>query len=76
MLHAFERKILRKIYGPIQEKGVWHPRWNSKIYNLYKDLDIMDDINIGRLGWAGHIRMEDERVLKKLLNGKFHNTNQ
>ena len=35
----------------------------------------MDDIKIRRLGWAGHIvRMEDERISKKVLNGKFHNT--
>jgi len=35
----------------------------------------MDDINVRRLGWAGHIiRMEDERLPKKFLNGKFHNT--
>jgi len=27
-----------------------------------------------RLGWAGHIiRMEDERIPKKVLSGKFHN---
>jgi hypothetical protein len=30
---------------------------------------------IRRLGWAGHIiRMEEERIPKKVLNGKFHNT--
>jgi len=35
----------------------------------------VDDINIRRLGWAGHItRTGDERILKKALNGKFHNT--
>ena len=35
----------------------------------------MDDINIRRLGWAGHItRMGDEKTLKKALNGKFYNT--
>jgi hypothetical protein len=53
-----------------------HPRWNNDIYNLYKDLNIMDDTNIRRLGWVGHIvRMEDERFpKKKVLNGKFYNT--
>jgi len=35
----------------------------------------VDNTNIRRLGWAGHIiRMEDERIPKKVLNGKFHNT--
>jgi hypothetical protein len=34
----------------------------------------VDDINIIRLGWAGHIiRTEDERIPKKVLNRKFRN---
>jgi hypothetical protein len=45
------------------------------MYNLYKHLNIVDNIQIRRLGWAGHIiRMEDERSQKKVLNGKYHNT--
>jgi len=35
----------------------------------------MEDVKIGRLGWVGHIiRMEEERILKKVLNGNFHTT--
>ena len=35
----------------------------------------MEDIKIRRLEWAGHtIRMEEERISKKVLNGKFHTT--
>ena len=34
----------------------------------------MEDIKIRRLGWAGHIMMEEERILKKVLNGNFHTT--
>jgi len=76
MLHTSEWKILR-IYGPTQDEGCWHPRWTSEIYTLYKDLNIMDDIKIIRLGWAGHtMGMEDLRIPKKVLNGKFHNKDQ
>ena len=33
----------------------------------------MEDIKIGRLEWVGHIiRTEEERIQKKVLNGKFH----
>jgi hypothetical protein len=39
----------------LQEKGQCHPTWNSEIYNLYKALNIMDDIKIKRLGLAGHV---------------------
>ena len=32
-------------------------------------------IQISRLEWAGHIiRMEEERIPKKVLNGNFHTT--
>jgi hypothetical protein len=35
----------------------------------------MKDIKIRRIEWAGHIvRMEEERVPKKVLNGNFHTT--
>jgi len=35
----------------------------------------VEDIKIRRLGWAGQIvRMEEERIPKKVLNGNFHTT--
>ena len=35
----------------------------------------MDNIKIRRLEWTGHIiRMEEERIPKKVLNGNFHAT--
>jgi hypothetical protein len=79
MLNTFERKILRRIYGPIhvQDGGRWRPRWNNELYTLYtcKDLNIVEDIKIRRLAWADHIeRMKEERIPKKVLNGAFHNT--
>jgi hypothetical protein len=35
----------------------------------------VEDIKIRRLGWVGHvIRLEEERIPKRVLNGKFHTT--
>jgi hypothetical protein len=77
MLNTFERKILRRIYGPIQEEGRWRLRWNNKLYSLDNGLNIVEDIKIRSVGWAGHIvRMEDGRIPKMGLNGRFHSTNQ
>jgi hypothetical protein len=53
MLNTFKRKILRRICGPIQEEGCWCPRWNNELYGLYKEPNIVEDIKIRRLGWAG-----------------------
>jgi len=44
MLRTYERKILRRIYGPIQDKGHWHRRCNGGTYHLYKDINNMYDI--------------------------------
>ena len=61
---TFESTILRRIYSPIQDKRRWRPRRSSEIYNVHRVLNIVDDIKIRRIGWAGHVaRMEDERVL-------------
>jgi len=36
---------------------------------------IVEDIEIRRLGWAGHmIRIEEERIPKRVLNGNFITT--
>jgi len=75
MLLPFERKILRRIYGPTQEGGRWRPRWNSELYSLYNEPNIVEGIKIRRLGLAGHIiRLEEEKILKKVLNGNFYAT--
>jgi hypothetical protein len=75
MLNTFKRKIQRRIYGLTQVEGRWRLRWNNELYSLHNDPLIVEDIRIRRLGWAGHIiRMEDERIPKRVLNGRFHNT--
>ena len=40
-LGTFERKILRKIYGPVNEKGEWRIWYNKELYELYKSSDII-----------------------------------
>jgi hypothetical protein len=55
--------------------GCWRSRWNNELYSLYKEPNIVEDIKIRKLEWAGHIiRMEEERIPKKVLNGNFHTT--
>jgi hypothetical protein len=72
---AFERKILRRIYGSTHEERCWRPRWNNELYSLYKGPNIVEDIKIRRLEWAGLIiRMEGKRIPKTVLNGNFPTT--
>jgi transcription termination factor 2 len=68
---TWERKILRKIYGPKCEQGVWRIRSNLEIQNMYKSPDIVTEIKLRRLEWLGHvIRMEDTRLPKMVFNAK------
>jgi hypothetical protein len=54
-LGAFERKILRRIYGPLGEVATWRSRYNEELYRLYDEIDLVTAIRISRLRWAGHI---------------------
>jgi hypothetical protein len=53
-LGVFERKILRRIYGPICEEATWRSRCNE-LYRLYDETDLVTAVKISRLRWAGHI---------------------
>jgi hypothetical protein len=33
-LRIFERKVLRRIYGPTREKEGWQIKYNHELYNL------------------------------------------
>ncbi|KAJ4434965.1 hypothetical protein ANN_23537 [Periplaneta americana] len=43
-LMTWERKILRKIYGPKYENGYWRIRYNTELKTQYKSPDIVAEI--------------------------------
>ncbi|GBM14417.1 hypothetical protein AVEN_185324-1 [Araneus ventricosus] len=54
-LEAFERKVLRTIFGPVQEQGRWRTRYNFELYRLYKEPQVTQIIRSNRLRWLGHV---------------------
>ena len=66
----FERKILRSIYGPVQDlNNEWRVRMNQEIETLIKGENIVRFIKSQGLVWYGHInRMEDNRNIKAIMN--------
>ena len=68
---AWERKILRRIYGPKLENGVWRSRYNEELYELYGKPSILGEIKSSRLKWLGHVeRREKSSLLHKIYKGK------
>ena len=47
-LMTWERKILRKIYGPTKENGQWRIKTNEELRTKYKSQDIVTVIKIRR----------------------------
>lgn len=69
-LMVFERKILRKIFGPIKiDEHNWRIRMNHELEELYNRPSIVGIIKSRRLGWLGHVqRMDDSRVVHQVLS--------
>jgi hypothetical protein len=42
-LGIWERKILRRVHGPVVEQGMWKIKTNQKLRELYENLDIVTD---------------------------------
>ncbi|KAJ4442230.1 hypothetical protein ANN_12096 [Periplaneta americana] len=70
MLAVWERKVLRKIYGPHFENGQFRSRTNKELMELYGEPSIVSFIKKGRLRWLGHLeRMPEGRLPKRALYG-------
>jgi hypothetical protein len=70
-LNVFERKVYRRILGPIfvREKENWRILTNKEIYAIVKKPTIIETIRLNRFRWFGHVqRMEDNRIPKRVLN--------
>jgi hypothetical protein len=73
ILRIFERKIIRKIYGPAMENNSCRIRYNEEISKVLKREDIVRFIKSQRIRWLGHgEKMEDNAVPKRMLKGRLY----
>jgi hypothetical protein len=72
LLRIFERKILRKIYGPIQEGDSWRIRNNEELNRSVNGEDIVKFKRAQRIRWLGHLkRMEVGAMPRKMTEGRL-----
>jgi hypothetical protein len=65
-LAVSERKILRKIYGPVKENEIWRFRQNDELDDIIRRNNIVRFIKCQRIRWLGHVeRMQDTAITKK-----------
>jgi hypothetical protein len=64
-LAIFERKILRRIFGPTLENGSYRIKMNHELEELIKHETVVKFCRSQRLRWAGHVeRMPEHRTPK------------
>jgi len=65
-LMVFERKVLRKIFGPTKERdGAWRIKPNDELDELIRHKNIVNHIKAQRLSWFGYFRrMPENRMVK------------
>ena len=70
-LRISERRILRKIFGPVQnEDGSWRIKMNYELNELIGNAGIVRFTKC-RIAWLGHVkRMDDKRTPERILQWK------
>jgi hypothetical protein len=68
----FERKIMRKIFGPTRSgDGNWRIKTNQEINEVIKAQSIIGFIKMQRLSSLGHVKcMADDNIVKKIKRWK------
>ena len=62
-----DRRILRLIYCSVNDNAVWRTRYNSGLYTLYDEPDVVKVVKIGGLRWLGQLfRMQELDPCRKL----------
>jgi hypothetical protein len=62
--------MLRKVYGPIKERGECRIRCNQELYQLYRSPDNVTSIIICRLRWDGNVERMGGEDIKRIMDCK------
>jgi hypothetical protein len=71
-LGVFENRMLRRIFGPKTDevRGKWRKLHSGELHKLYSSLNIIRQIKLRRMRWAGHVaRVGERRNLYRVFGG-------
>jgi hypothetical protein len=58
-LHSVEKKIVKKIYGPIKEEESQGIRMNKQLQDILQEADIANFIKLLGLRWYAHAEQNE-----------------
>jgi hypothetical protein len=65
-LGIFEHKILRKHFGPVQDKnGSWRIKMNRELSELIENTDKVRFVKSRGIAWLGHVMWMDGKGIPK-----------
>jgi hypothetical protein len=66
-LQVFERKALRRVYGPTRENdSTWSIKLNEELKRLIGNKNVINHMKAQKFAWFGHVyRMADDSMVKK-----------
>jgi hypothetical protein len=69
---TFERKIIRKIYGPTRTAdGYWKIKTNQEINDILKGQNIIGFTKKQTLNWLRHVECMNEDIVQKIKRWKL-----
>jgi len=73
-LMIFERKILRRIFGPKKntENNEYERRTNAELKELFNETDIVGVLKSRRLSWAGHVWRAKDKLINEVTMWKLY----
>jgi hypothetical protein len=65
------QEVIRRIYRPVVEQGIWGVRTGKELGEIYKYLDMVADIKKKSFEWMRHVvRMDQGRRVKEVFESK------
>jgi hypothetical protein len=63
---VFENRVLRRIFVPKRNEvtGEWRKLHNEELHNLYSSPDIIRQVKLRRMRWAGHVERMGEKCTR------------